>query len=182
MGRVLETAGSLGSRWQSWAAVAVICFALEAGALYYQQSLLYFPCELCIYARVWLAAIGLVALAGLVLRHAVWWMRALILVEIALVLGLGRTVWKLLAIDYGFAGVGACSLYARFPEWAPLDLWFPAMFRVQGPCGETPEVVLGLSMADGLAVTTLGFLLAFAIALAGSFVRPPRPDPATAAG
>ncbi|MEO0424242.1 MAG: disulfide bond formation protein B, partial [Pseudomonadota bacterium] len=57
----------------------------------------------------------------------------------------------------------------QFPQWAPLDEWLPMLFRVQATCGETPEVLFGLSMGDGLAAITLGWLVAFTAGLVGSF-------------
>lgn len=175
MARLMSALAHLAQRWQSWASVIAICVALEAGAVYYQQALLYFPCELCIYTRVWIAAIALLALVGLAVRMQPWAVRGVLVGQIALSVGLGGVVWKLLALDYGFAGAGACSLYARFPSWAPLDRWLPLLFEVQATCGETPEVLFGLSMADGLAAITVGFLVAFCAALVGSFaLRPAR--------
>jgi disulfide bond formation protein DsbB len=171
MARQFDFVWHLGERWQSWAALLVLCFGLEAGALYYQHALMYYPCELCIYVRVWLAGIALVALAGLFLRKLLWPMRAMLMAGIALSIGLGQVVWKLLALDYGFAESGACSLYARFPQWAPLDQWFPTVFQVQATCGETPEVLFGLSMADGLAGVTVGLIVVLSLALIGSFRR-----------
>ena len=144
----------MGSRWQSWVALIVICIGLEAGALYFQEALLTYPCELCIYTRVWLAAIALVALPGLVLRKTIWPMRALLAIELGLTIGLATDVWELLALEYGWAGAGVCSMFPSFPSWAPLDEWLPIMFQVQGPCMATPEVMLGLSMADGLSVSS----------------------------
>jgi disulfide bond formation protein DsbB len=85
-------------------------------------------------------------------------------------IGLATVVWELLGLEYGFGGAGACSMFANFPSWAPLDEWLPILFRIQGPCAATPEVLFGLSMADGLAVVTVGFVAAFALALVGSFV------------
>lgn len=173
MERILDALWSLGRSWQSWTALFAICVGLEAVALYYQEALFYFPCELCVYTRVWIAAMALVALAGLALRRKPWAVRAVLAGEILLSLGLAGVVWKLLALDYGFAPPGACKLEAQFPSWAPLDDWFPMMFRVQDSCGVTPDVLFGLSMADGLAAITVALLVAFTLGLVGSF-RPPR--------
>jgi disulfide bond formation protein DsbB len=170
MRRLLDFLLAMGTRWQAWAAVIAIGVGLEAGALYYQQALMYFPCELCIYTRVWLAGIALLAIVGLLVRRHVWPLRAVLAGELLLTMGLAGVVWKLLAIDYGFAGDGTCSLQARFPSWAPLDTWLPVMFRVQDTCGPTPEVLFGLTMGDGLAGVTAGFLLAFGAALFGTFL------------
>lgn len=170
MARALEFFASLAGRWQAWLAVFLIAVALEAGALYFQHAKLQFPCELCIYTRVWIAAIALAALAGLALRNTIWPARLLIAVELVLSIGLATVVWQLLALEYGFAAIGECSIYPDFPTWAPLDLWLPALFEVQGPCAKTPTVLFGLSMADGLAAITAGFIASFALALIGQFV------------
>lgn len=171
MQKVADFVWTLGEKWQSWAAAIVICVGLEGGALYYQEARLMFPCELCIYTRVWLAGIALVAVPGLLLRRHVWPRRLLLTIEIGLAVGLASVVWALLGLEYGFGGAGSCSMFANFPSWAPLDEWLPVLFRVQGPCAATPEVVAGLSMADGLAVISVAFIAAFALALVGSFMR-----------
>ena len=169
MQRVLDFVWNSGEKWQSWLAVIAICVGLVAWAVYHQEALLQYPCEMCIYTRVWLVAMALAALPGLALRKTVWPRRALIAVELILSIGLARVVWQLLGLEYGFGGAGVCSMFPNFPSWAPLDQWFPLLFQVQGPCSATPEVMLGLSMADGLAVVTVCFLAAFALALYGSF-------------
>lgn len=168
MARLADTIWNLGRSWQAWLAVILICVGLEGGAVYFQLAQMQFPCELCIYTRVWLAAIGIVAVAGLVLRQTGWPIRILIAAELALSLGLAGVVWDLLSLEYGFGGAGACSMFPDFPSWAPLDQWMPVLFQVQGPCAATPEVVLGLSMADGLAGVSVGFIAAFALALIGN--------------
>lgn len=167
MTEIMRFFGALPRQWQAWTAVILISVGLEAGALYFQLAQMKFPCELCIYTRVWIAAIALVAAAGLALRNSVWPARLLVAVELLLSIGLATVVWELLALEYGFAGVGACSIYPNFPAWAPLDQWLPLLFEVQGPCAATPEVLLGLSMADGLAVITTAFIASFALALVG---------------
>jgi disulfide bond formation protein DsbB len=152
-------------RWQAWAAVFLICVGLLGGALYFQEVKQDYPCELCIYTRVWIAAIALVAVAGLALRKTVWPLRLVVAAELILSIGLATVVWKLLGLEYRFGPPGACGLNANFPEWARLDDWLPALFEVQGPCMATPTVLFGLSMADGLAVVSTLFVLSFALAL-----------------
>ena len=171
MERVVDFVLTLGTKWLSWAALIVICVGLVAGALYFQEAMRLYPCELCIYTRVWLVAIALAALPGLVLRKTVWPLRAVIVIELGLAFGLGTDVWELLALEFGWAGAGACSIFANFPSWAPLDEWLPMLFQVQGPCAATPEVVFGLSMADGLAVVTVGVFVGLGAGLCGSFFR-----------
>lgn len=165
MTRVLEFFASLPRRWQAWAAVILISAGLLGGALYFQEVQRDYPCELCIYTRVWIVAIALAAVAGLALRKTVWPLRLIVATELLLSIGLATVVWKLLGLEYGFGAPGACGINANFPGWARLDDWLPVLFEVQGPCMATPTVLFGLSMADGLAVIAVLFILSFALAL-----------------
>lgn len=164
----------LGARWQSWAAVVAICGALLAAAVYYQEKLFHYPCELCIYTRVWMVFIALFAIDGLFLRKTQWPLRIILLIEILLTLGLMNETWNLLKIEYSWGDAGACSAIANFPSWARLDEWIPVLFKVQGSCMPTPYVVGKISMAHGLAGVSIGFLVAFVTALIGSFKSIPK--------
>lgn len=165
MANILAFFGSLPRRWQAWTAVIVISTGLIAGALYFQFAQNKYPCELCIYTRVWIVAIALVAVAGLVMRKTVWPLRLLVAAELLLSIGLATVVWDLLGLEYGFGAPGDCSINPDFWAWAPLDAWLPVLFEVQGPCMATPTVLFGLSMADALAVVTCLFIVSFALAL-----------------
>lgn len=150
-------------RW-FWALVLGYCVFLVTGALYYQSALGYFPCELCIYARIWLLAIGSAALAGIFLSPYRPSRMALSLIMLVLVAGLGSVSWDLLGIDYNFGPPSACS-FVIYPDWLPLDRWWPAMFEVQGACMATPKVLWNVSMADVLAASSVILFAAFAYAL-----------------
>ncbi|WP_018013851.1 disulfide bond formation protein B [Teredinibacter turnerae] len=152
-----------------WLTVIAVCVGLEAGALYFQEIVGLYPCELCIYTRVWLTGMALVALIGIFVRGFTWPRRLALLALFGLTLALCRTTWKLLGIDYGFGNDGACSLVANFPSWAPLDQWWPMLFMIQDACSATPEVMFGLSMADGLAGVCVGFIACLLLAIVGEF-------------
>jgi disulfide bond formation protein DsbB len=177
MARILRFFGALPGRWEAWAAVILICAGLLGGALYFQIHERDYPCELCIYTRVWISAIALVAVAGLALRNTVWPVRVVVAIELALSIGLAMVVYDLLGLEYGFGAIGACSIYPTFPTWAPLDQWLPVLYQVQGPCAATPEVLLGLSMADGLTVVAVAFIVSFALALVGHIATARRTVP-----
>jgi Disulfide bond formation protein DsbB len=162
---------TLGEKWQSWAAIIFICIGLEAGAVFFQEVLMYYPCELCIYTRVWMSAMVLVALLALAFRKKLWPMRFFVAVELCLAVGLAAVVWELLAIEYGLNTNGACNLVANFPSWARLDEWLPTLFLVQDSCGKTPLVLGPLSMADGLAGISVGFIAVLSLTLSYSFKR-----------
>ena len=151
----------LSSKWWFWGAVLALCLALDGAALFYQHVLDLLPCELCIYTRVWLAALGLLALLAMYACRWPWPRVFLSLTALALAIGLANESWNLIVVEYGIGGGGSCGFVANFPEWAPLDNWFPAVFEVQEFCQATPEILLGISMAEGLAAISLGLILVF---------------------
>ncbi|VUD67486.1 Disulfide bond formation protein B [Thalassocella blandensis] len=159
------------THWQHsgfWLAIAMLCLALDGGALFYQHVLEIYPCELCIYVRVWIVAIFLLCIAGLVLKRFAIAGLAANLAGLGLSIGLAKETYNLLVVEYGWGDGGACSFFPNFPEWAPLDQWMPFLFQVQEVCKATPEVLLGISMADALAIVSILLILAFGISCFGS--------------
>ncbi|UTF59907.1 disulfide bond formation protein B [Gilvimarinus sp. DA14] len=151
-----------------WLAVALLMLALEGGALYFQHVKYFYPCELCIYVRVWVAALFLLALLALVAKRW-WWGRILCATTgLALSIGLAVETWNLIKVEYAIGDGGACGFKANFPAWAPLDSWLPWMFEVQDMCQATPPVFLGLTMAHCLAVVSFALIVLFLVALFGS--------------
>ena len=148
-----------------WGLVFGYCVFLEAGALFYQLVLGYPPCELCIHVRLWLGGLALATLCGIFVSRYRLARMALSLVSLALVAGLASVTWELLGIEYRFGPPGSCAFVIYYPEWLPLDRWWPAMFEVQGSCMATPEVIAGISMADVLAASCIVLFAAFAWAL-----------------
>lgn len=154
--------------WWFWSAIAGLCLALEAGALYYQYVLDYPPCELCIYVRVWLAGIFFTCLLALYLRRFKLGALLCSLLGLGLSIGLGKETYELLKVEYHFGGGSACRFVANFPTWAPLDKWLPSLFEVRNVCSATPEVIFGISMADALVVVSIALVVAFTLAVLGA--------------
>ena len=142
-----------------WAVVLVAALGAEALALWYQYALGEEPCVLCIELRLWVAGFVLVGAAGVVLppRPAI----AFVLHGLGVVLGLGMLsgAWETWATENRIAD-GSCAPFLNLPEWFAVGRWFPAVFEVRGLCGYTPDVILGLSMADLLLAGAFGALLA----------------------
>ncbi|WP_020208194.1 disulfide bond formation protein B [Gilvimarinus chinensis] len=150
-----------------WLVVAVLMLALEGGALYFQYVKHFYPCELCIYVRVWVAALFLLSVVALWLKRWRWGRVGCALTGLGLSVGLGIETWNLMKVEYGIGHGSACGFRANFPEWAPLDSWLPWMFEVQDMCQATPPVLWGLTMAHGLAVVSVGLIGFFFFALLG---------------
>jgi len=141
-----------------WAALILSALATEGVALFYQYRLDYWPCVLCIHVRVWLLGLILAGGMGLLGRHL---RGALVLAQMLVaVVGAGilERSLKLLGTERG-TFEGSCAMESGLPAWFALDQWFPFMFQVQEPCGYTPELFLGITVAEALVVFSGGLLV-----------------------
>ncbi len=48
---------------------------------------------------------------------------------------------------------------SSLPNWFALDKWWPTVFEVMEPCGYTPELLFGITMAEALVVFSILMLL-----------------------
>ena len=134
-----------------WIGIVVIGLAMEGVALYYQYGLNYGPCILCVHVRAWVLAIVLVAAVGLFFRRHRLSNGIAHGLMLALAVGLLLTSWETLAIERGWTEA-ACEMKDEFPAWLPLHTWFPSTFQAWELCGYTPELLFGITMAEGLVV------------------------------
>ncbi|MBU2887529.1 disulfide bond formation protein B [Gilvimarinus agarilyticus] len=169
-----QRALSLASCRYFWLAVAAAMLALEGGALYFQYVEHYYPCEMCIYVRVWVAAIFVVSVLALVLKRWFWGRVIASLTGLVLSLGLAWETWGLVKVEYNIGHGSACGFKANFPGWAPLDAWLPALFKVEDLCQATPLVLGPISMTHGLIMISAGLIATMLLALLGCFYLPKR--------
>jgi len=151
-----------------WWGIALFGLALEGAALYYQYVLNYGPCVLCIHVRLWLFGIVGVALAGALFSRQPRSQTLLWLVMLVPAIGFAERSWQVLAVERGWS-MGACSMDPGLPRWFAVDRWFPVLFEPWEACGYTPEILLGITMAEtlmGLSVMLVILVLAF-LALTG---------------
>ena len=138
--------------WKSawfWLGLIAICIAMESIALYYQYGLDYGPCVLCIHIRIWIAALLLIAIFGLIFRKNYCLSKLLLGSATIASIGMFERSWKTLGVERGWI-VEACSLESGLPNWFALDAWFPYLFEIWEACGYTPELILNITMAEGL--------------------------------
>jgi disulfide bond formation protein DsbB len=140
-----------------WAALVLLALAMEGVALFYQYRLDYWPCLLCIHVRVWLLGLMVAGVMGLLARHL---RGPLVLAQLLVaVVGAGmlERSLKLLGTERGTIE-GSCIMESGLPAWFALDKWFPSVFQVLEPCGYTPELLFGITMAEALVVFSTGLL------------------------
>ena len=132
-----------------WWAMLLSGMGMFMAALYWQYALGEDPCQVCIQARLWVVAIALIGTVMLVLPDsAAARLGGLVLLLISSV-GLGERSYYLYEIE-NFRGDGSCQFTLGMPDWFAVDRWFPALFEVRNICSYTPEVALGISMAEAL--------------------------------
>ena len=147
-----------------WLALAFIGISLEATALYYQYALDEWPCVLCIHIRIWIAALIVIALLGLLLNRSKMISRALHILTVITMIGFVERSWQVLAVERGWV-FGDCSMDLGMPSWFALDKWLPSIFEVQTSCGYTPLILFNITMAEILLLVSLLLLIASSISL-----------------
>ncbi len=134
-----------------WLFIFVFGIVLEATALFYQYFLDYYPCVLCIHVRIIVVGMILVSLVALKF-HAYTKLRISLHLSLTiLLLLLAERSYNLLGVERGFV-TGDCSMNSGLPAWFSIDEWFPWMFKIWEPCGYTPELIFGITMAEALVV------------------------------
>lgn len=139
-----------------WIAMIVICLSMESVALYYQYVLDYGPCVLCVQIRAWILAILIVSIFGLLVRKNHLALIITNLVSLCFAAGMLERSYMTLGIERGFIE-GSCTLNSGFPSWLTLDKWLPSVFEPWEACGYTPELLFGITMAEGLIVLAAGW-------------------------
>jgi len=154
-----------------WFLVLIACLLMEGTALYYQYVLDYGPCVLCVHIRAWIAGLGAVALLMMLVGGPL----ALLghLTSLGLALGMLRSSWIALGVERGTV-IDSCTMDPGFPEWLPLHQWMPSVFEPWEPCGYTPVLPFGVTMAEALVVIALAWALVSFILLLASFKSPKR--------
>jgi disulfide bond formation protein DsbB len=150
----------LTSRWYG-AFFATTGIGLLVAALFYQYVLGEEPCQVCIHARLWVSGWALTGLI-MVLAPQTFGVRSLGHLGILIAgTGLAERALYLYQLENGI-GDGSCEFQLGMPEWFAVDRWFPWLFEVRNLCSYTPEIGLGISMAEAL----LGVAIALSIAAA----------------
>lgn len=140
-----------------WSALVLLALAMEGIALFYQYRLEYWPCVLCIHVRVWLLGLMVAGGVGLLMRHRRWSLVLAHSLVVVVAAGMLERSLKLLGTERGTLE-GSCAMESGLPAWFALDKWFPALFQVMEPCGYTPELLFGITMAEALVVFSAALL------------------------
>lgn len=153
--------------------IALLCGGLIASALYLQHALGQDPCYLCIVQRVFVSAIGTIALVAFFHNPGPSGRRLYgFSIALTALVGSGfslRQLWlqHLPADQVPICGPPAEYLFERFP----IDKWLPLLLQGNGDCAKVDWTFLGLSIAGWMLIFFL-LLAIFALWLGLRRARP----------
>jgi len=151
---MFKTINHLSNSLFYWVFVLILGVLLEITALIYQYILDYYPCVLCIHVRIIIFATILLSLVAIKFNHCKKLLASLHLGLSLLFIFFAERSYNLLGVERGFVS-GGCSMNSGLPSWFAIDQWFPWMFKIWEPCGYTPELILGITMAEALLVLSV---------------------------
>lgn len=169
MNDVLVKLATIGRSAIYWWFLIVLGLSMEGVALFFQHVMELGPCVLCIQVRIWVLAIIMLSVVGLMLRSRRWPGIVVSLLMTGLFLGLLDRSWLLFGTERGIV-FADCGFDLGLPAWLALEDWFPAMFRIHEACGYTPELLFGITMAEALLVLSSVLLLAGSVLTVALFI------------
>ncbi|WP_261844298.1 disulfide bond formation protein B [Aliamphritea ceti] len=168
---MLHYAAALGKHAGFWLTIILVGCVLEGVALFYQYVLDYGPCVLCVHIRIWVLAIIALAILALCLRRYRIPNLLLQILSLGAMAGLLERSWMVFAVERNLIE-SSCKMSTGLPDWFALDKWFPVVFEPWELCGYTPDLLLGITMAEGLLLISLVATVVMATALIGSLKHP----------
>ncbi len=152
----------------SWFLLFGFIVFFNACAYVFQHIMKLDPCVMCIYERVAMTAIGLAALLGAI-NPKTGIIRWLGIAGWAAASYKGLTL-SLEHVSYQNSLFATCSILS-FPEWAPLNKWYPAFFEASGDCSEIVWQFATLSMPQWLVIIFGASLASAAVIALSQFFK-----------
>jgi disulfide bond formation protein DsbB len=155
---MLKVCGDRAVQKAYWSVLIVLALGLELAALYYQYVLDELPCVVCIQVRLWLMALLAVSIVALLIKKSTLIVALMHAMVSVIMLAMLDRSWLLLGIERGTI-FGSCDMDLGLPGWLAVEQWAPFIFAVKTACGYTPELFLGITMAEALLVFSAALLL-----------------------
>ncbi|URJ24937.1 disulfide bond formation protein DsbB [Candidatus Blochmannia ocreatus (nom. nud.)] len=142
-----------------WFLLILTIITLELTALYLQHISIFIPCILCIYQR---CALGGIGIAGII---------AIISPKIYIIRMLAVCIWiysawkgfllakEQINIQSNPSPFLTCDLFVQFPNWIPLNKWWPNVFEGQGDCATNTQHFLFLEISQWMIIIFTSYLL-----------------------
>lgn len=148
-----------------WISIFLLSASSMAIALVYQYAFAWEPCVLCVHIRI--IMLGIMLLAFMMIFLSGYRIPRLIayFLQNVLAVYLFLTCRELYHVEIGLQEAG-CMFSAGLPSWFDLEAWLPALFEVRAACGESPEILFGITMAESLYyASAIAMILSFILTL-----------------
>ena len=167
-----QTLARLSANRGYWLSLVLLSILLLLTALFFQYGLNEPPCIMCIHMRLWVVALCIAALTGMLTTGKPVANLVSQAAAFGIAIGMAERAYMLLGTERGFI-FSDCGFSLGLPQWLALEEWFPALFRIETSCGYTPEIVFGITMAESLMVlSVILVLITGAVLLSGLWTRP----------
>ncbi|WP_392562829.1 disulfide bond formation protein DsbB [Orbus sturtevantii] len=136
----------------AWFLLFLSTILFELTALFFQHVLDLPPCTLCIYQRVAILGIAAASLVAFfspqniitrVLGISIWLYSAYIGFSLA---------YQQARLQFAPLLTDTCSINVQFPEWLPLNYWFPSIFNAYGYCADKIWSFLTIEMSQWMII------------------------------
>ena len=145
-------------------------FMLLSVALFYHHVLGEQPCLICIQVRLLISLLMIVALIAVFFSRIQRLNSMMHVTTVFIAAGMVERSYQLLGTERGFV-FSDCGFDLGLPAWFAIQEWLPWLYLVETTCGYTPELIMGITMAEALMVLSVVFVVfSFCVALA-SFSR-----------
>lgn len=170
-GNVIHILQNLSASRFIWFCLLILGIVLECCGLYFQYSLRLPPCVNCVYERALYLTFIAAGFIGFLAPNFFLTRFLAIITFFSGSIGGIYVAYHHLKDYYSDDLFGAsCSLKANFPDFLPLDTYFPWMFTAQDGCHPLDWAFLGLSMPQWIfASFACGAFVAFLFLFAQFF-------------
>lgn len=145
------------SKWP-WLGVIVLGLLLEGVALFYQYVLDEWPCQACIQVRIWVLFYIIAGIVGLIVYRNDLLRKVIHVLAAIPMVGIVERAWYLYGVENGTI-ISSCHWDLGYFDWTQLHKLVPTIFGIEGGCGKTPELLFGITMAEGLLVLGVVFAI-----------------------
>ena len=123
---------------------------------------------MCIQVRLWLSLLMVISVIALLSIKLHLINRLFHVLVVLVAFAFVERSYMLLGTERGFV-LSDCGFDLGLPTWLAFDQWFPLIYGVETLCGYTPEIILGITMAEALMVISSLLLVLSSIVLVASF-------------
>lgn len=156
----------------AWFLLLLSTIIFEATALFFQHVLHLAPCTLCIYQRIAISGIALASLIGLFSPKSFLCRSIAIVVWLYSAYHGFNLAYQQARLQFAPSFTDSCSINVQFPDWLPLNIWFPNVFNAYGSCAEKLWSFLTIEMSQWMVIIFSCYIIVGGVILLANLFYP----------